>query len=55
MNGGGPPSGKPPTPEGAFDEDLVGLIANEFYADTPPHQPEAAIPKGDPVRGRDPT
>ena len=44
-----------PTPEGAFDADLVGKIANEFYADTPPHQPESAIPKSDPVRGRDAT
>ncbi len=53
-SGGGLPAGTtPPTPEGFFDQDLVGMIANEFYADTPPHQPESAIPKSDPVRGRD--
>lgn len=49
----GPP--KSPTPEGMFSQDLVSQIANEFYADTPPHQPESAIPKSDPVRGRDVT
>ncbi len=47
--------GGTPTPEGVFDLDLVGQIANEFYADTPPHQPESAVPKSDPVRGRDAT
>lgn len=43
------------TPAGAFDEELVSQIANEFYADTPPHEPESAVPKSDPVRGRDVT
>nr|MDJ0523087.1 hypothetical protein [Planctomycetota bacterium] len=47
--------GGAPTPEGAFDADLVSRIANEFYADTPPHEPESAVPKSDPVRGRDVT
>ena len=35
--------GGTPTPEGVFDVDLVSRIANEFYADTPPHEPESAV------------
>ena len=49
---GGVPSGTP-NPEGVFDVDLVSRIANEFYADTPPAEPQSAMPKSDPVRGRD--
>ena len=55
-NGGGVSGAAPdgaPTSEGAFDPDLVSRIANEFYADTPPREPESAVPKSDPVRGRD--
>ncbi len=50
---GAVPATSSTSPEGAFDVDLVSLIANELYADTPPHQPESAVPKSDPVRGRD--
>ena len=49
---GGVPSGTP-NAEGVFDEALVGRIANELYADTPPAEPQSAVPKSDPVRGRD--
>jgi len=51
---GAAPDGTP-TSESAIDSDLVSRIANEFYADTPPREPESAVPKSDPVRGRDVT